>query len=87
MGKFILYCRNGCIYSENAKKLIIQYTDNHLIHQIEDKVEDKKIIINKLKEYIGSHNTFPIIFYKHTNNNIKFIGGYSELNSLISTLS
>lgn len=78
MEKYILYCKKNCPYSNKAISVMTDINVSSKIYNVIGNSEEKKLILNKLKPYIGSHDTFPIIFYKN-NNNLTFIGGYNEL--------
>lgn len=79
MGKYYLYCRENCYYSNEAKILIQKLNKKSEISFIKNTYENKEKIKNELREIIGKHDTFPIIFYKKHNGQNIFIGGYNEL--------
>ena len=78
MEKYILYCKKNCPYSNKAISVIADLNVSSKIYNVIGDPEEKVSILNKLSSYIGSHDTFPIIFYKN-NNDIRFIGGYDDL--------
>lgn len=75
---WIIYSKpeGRCPHCENAKKFFKEKNIDIEIHIVEDK--DKENTFKQLKDKIGSHKTFPIIFKGD-----EFIGGYSKLQEYI----
>lgn len=76
---YILYGTNTCPYCEKAKQLL---NKNNIEYKYHDISENKTEILNNLADLTNNQRTIPVIF-----NNLKFIGGYTQLeNEIIFTL-
>jgi len=84
MGKYILYCRETCYFSNEAKKMIHSLGKKCIVNTVKNNYNEKELIKNNIRDIIGDHNTFPIIYYKKSNGNNIFIGGYTDLVTYIN---
>ncbi len=85
MGKIIVYCRIDCHYSNNTKDVLNKLKDIYdiQINIVENNNDAKLSVLNKLKDLIGNHKTFPIVIYESSSDKQYFIGGNDMLMSLI----
>jgi glutaredoxin len=102
MGKIIAYCRVGCGYSEHTKTTLNEInqmvsrsnkTFNLEIKSV-DNTEDAKSNakeeannLNNDHKLLNGHSTFPIIIYETSEKKYLFVGGNSELESIIKIIN
>lgn len=68
-----MYGRRGCGFSEAAAEI-----PSVTYHQLDDYFKSPRDFFPLVRNLIGNHRTFPIVFV-----NGKFVGGYSELKQYV----
>ena len=71
--KYIVYVKTACPFCKKAEDLLIEKEVSHFIVPFDTQPE----ALDHMK-WAYSHKTVPIIF-KREGDDIKFIGGYSDL--------
>lgn len=94
MGKIIVYCREGCHYSNNTKNILTNLQEkinasktNNLsitINIVPNIEFEKNKLRKQLEPIIGNYSTWPVIIYESTQGNKFFIGGDSNLNEIMN---
>ena len=77
---YTIYGITNCKYCKLAKELLSTSNESILYVNIEQYLDDYKLIFSNIDKISNDQKTVPIIFY---NNN--FIGGYDDLQKLNSS--